>query len=397
LPRVRQIFVALLAVAALIAVASPANADPSGRDLRRAKQRAAALQHQAERQARQVRSMQSRVMTATVAANEALDRWVQARGRSADAAKAAADADARVAAARRRTGDARSRLNDYAASAYKAGSAASQLGSVLALADGDPNAFVSGMTMLGQVGSAESQVIDDLRVAEHDERTASAHARDTAAAAAAAVGAAKAAKAHADSIVAAQKSQLRSLQRLLSLTRHAASSAKSRAKAMEHALRVAEARARAARRAAHARVAGARCAGGDLSGYPNGRLPMAALCTLWGAPNMVLTKPAAMAFNRMSRAYAAQFGLPMCVRDAYRTYDEQVSIKASRGSYAARPGTSEHGWGRAVDLCGGIQTDGTATNTWMRLNAPQFGWFHPRWADAGGGGPYEPWHWEFAG
>ena len=30
------------------------------------------------------------------------------------------------------------------------------------------------------------------------------------------------------------------------------------------------------------------------------------------------------------------------------------------------------------------------------MNAARFGWFHPAWADEGGSGAYEPWHWEFA-
>lgn len=43
--------------------------------------------------------------------------------------------------------------------------------------------------------------------------------------------------------------------------------------------------------------------------------------------------------------------------DAYRTYDQQVSCKASwtaRGKpkNAATPGTSNHGWGMAVDVGG---------------------------------------------
>jgi LAS superfamily LD-carboxypeptidase LdcB len=87
----------------------------------------------------------------------------------------------------------------------------------------------------------------------------------------------------------------------------------------------------------------------------------------------------------------------MCVADSYRTYERQVQLYAERPHYAAHPGTSEHGWGLAVDLCGGIETDGTPQNIWMRTHAAQFGWFHPTWADQGGGGPYEPWHWEFAG
>jgi hypothetical protein len=32
----------------------------------------------------------------------------------------------------------------------------------------------------------------------------------------------------------------------------------------------------------------------------------------------------------------------------------------------------------------------------MRENAPLYGWYHPTWAQQGGGKP-EPWHWEYGG
>jgi LAS superfamily LD-carboxypeptidase LdcB len=139
------------------------------------------------------------------------------------------------------------------------------------------------------------------------------------------------------------------------------------------------------------------CKGGDVSGYSNGHIPESALCPLWGAPGHRLRADAAAAFNRMSKAYAAHFGAPICVTDSYRSYAQQERVYAEKPGLAARPGTSNHGWGLATDLCGGIETDGTATNTWLRQNAGRFAWFHPSWGDPGGSGPYEPWHWEYAG
>jgi LAS superfamily LD-carboxypeptidase LdcB len=65
--------------------------------------------------------------------------------------------------------------------------------------------------------------------------------------------------------------------------------------------------------------------------------------------------------------------------------------------YAAVPGTSNHGWGLAVDLCGGIQVDYSPEHEWLMDHAAEFSWFHPSWALPGGPGPHEPWHWEFAG
>ncbi len=134
----------------------------------------------------------------------------------------------------------------------------------------------------------------------------------------------------------------------------------------------------------------------DTAPYANGLFPDSALCPVWGAPGERLSPPAAAAFSAMSQAYAAQTGTPLCITDSYRSYAEQISVKVTRGRFAATPGTSRHGLGRAVDLCGGVDDFGSAAHHWMRQNAPLYGWFHPAWAEAGGSLP-EPWHWEYAG
>ncbi|HEX8498348.1 MAG TPA: D-alanyl-D-alanine carboxypeptidase family protein [Actinomycetales bacterium] len=138
------------------------------------------------------------------------------------------------------------------------------------------------------------------------------------------------------------------------------------------------------------------CSGEDVSGYPNGAIPLSALCPLWGAPGHHLRADAAAAFDALSQAYAADHGAALCVTDSYRPYADQVRLARTKPTLAARPGRSNHGWGLALDLCGGIQTFGSAGHEWMRFNAPAFGWFHPAWAQAGGSKP-EAWHWEFAG
>lgn len=130
--------------------------------------------------------------------------------------------------------------------------------------------------------------------------------------------------------------------------------------------------------------------------YPNGLFPASALCPLWQAPGEMLAPRAAAAFNAMSQAYAKQTGSPICVTDSYRTLSQQYVTKAKRGRFAARPGTSRHGLGMALDLCGGINNFGSPAHLWMKQNAPLYGWFHPSWAGPNGATP-EPWHWEYAG
>ncbi|KGN38870.1 D-alanyl-D-alanine carboxypeptidase family protein [Knoellia subterranea] len=132
------------------------------------------------------------------------------------------------------------------------------------------------------------------------------------------------------------------------------------------------------------------------SNYPNGLFPTSALCPLWQAPGEMLSPRAAAAFNAMSQAYARQTGSPICVTDSYRSLSQQYVTKAKRGRFAARPGTSRHGLGMALDLCGGINNFGSPAHLWMKQNAPLYGWFHPSWAGPSGATP-EPWHWEFAG
>jgi D-alanyl-D-alanine carboxypeptidase len=159
--------------------------------------------------------------------------------------------------------------------------------------------------------------------------------------------------------------------------------------------------ARAELAALHAGLtsAGASCRPGvtksSVAGFGNGQIPAAALCPLWGAPGQLLRADAAAAFARLSKAYAQQFGRPICVTDSYRSFSQQVALYATKPNLAARPGTSNHGWGVAVDLCGGVQSFGTAEHNWLFTHAPLYGWFHPAWAEPTGSRP-EPWHWEFA-
>ncbi|MGY1603384.1 D-alanyl-D-alanine carboxypeptidase family protein [Geodermatophilus sp. SYSU D00815] len=130
-------------------------------------------------------------------------------------------------------------------------------------------------------------------------------------------------------------------------------------------------------------------------GYPNGLIPPSALCPI-GVGGHSLRCDAAAAWRAMSAAFAESFGTPICITDSYRTYASQVRLYGQKPALAAVPGTSNHGWGLAVDLCGGIQTFGTPQYAWMVANAGRFGWLHPTWADPGNGRE-EPWHWEYAG
>ena len=165
----------------------------------------------------------------------------------------------------------------------------------------------------------------------------------------------------------------------------------------ERAARNARDRAALAALANQARAASfATCSGASTSGQANGNLDPASLCPLWKAPGQELVAAAAAAFATLSKAHAAEQGAPSCVADSYRSYSRQVDMYQRHPDLAAVPGTSEHGWGRAVDFCGGVERFGSAAYNWMTNNASRFGFFHPAWAEPGGSKP-EPWHWEFGG
>ncbi|MCW2543556.1 MAG: hypothetical protein JWM40_1108 [Frankiales bacterium] len=205
----------------------------------------------------------------------------------------------------------------------------------------------------------------------------------------------------ASALEQASGKRLRTLQALAQSTSDqllAAQNALQRARGIAAAR--AAARAQAAERTRLARLAsmagGPMCTGKPVTGQQNGNLDPASLCPLWMGGGATAKGTAAAAFNKMSKYHAATVGSPLCVTGGYRSYQRQVELYREKPGLAAVPGTSEHGWGNAIDFCGGVQDSGSAASAWMRRNAGSFGWFHPSWAEPSGSKP-EPWHWEFNG
>lgn len=123
------------------------------------------------------------------------------------------------------------------------------------------------------------------------------------------------------------------------------------------------------------------------STYANGRVPADALAPI-GSGGHRLAAPAAAAFGELQAA-ARRDGVAFGVTDSYRSFDAQVDVARRKGLYsqgglAAAPGTSQHGWGLAVDL----DLDDRA-QAWMRANGARFGFVEDT--------PREPWHWAYQG
>jgi LAS superfamily LD-carboxypeptidase LdcB len=116
----------------------------------------------------------------------------------------------------------------------------------------------------------------------------------------------------------------------------------------------------------------------------NGRLQLAQLTQV--EPGHYLEPSAANKFEQMKTA-AAKDGINLNINNAYRSYEKQVEMANrlglySQGGKAARPGTSNHGWGKAVDL--NVKAN-PGSFEWLKQNASKYGFKNI---------PREPWHWE---
>lgn len=96
-------------------------------------------------------------------------------------------------------------------------------------------------------------------------------------------------------------------------------------------------------------------------------------------------------------------GISLVTTSCYRDYAGQVAARdwwCGQGSchMAAVPGTSNHGWGKAVDWrpAGGTMTYDHPAYLWMLEKAGSYGWMQPKAMRQGGSVP-EPWHWEWVG
>ena len=125
----------------------------------------------------------------------------------------------------------------------------------------------------------------------------------------------------------------------------------------------------------------------------NGQIPASDLCVLWDGTNM-LRGDAAVALTELNDHFEVAVGHSLCITDSYRTLAVQRQLAYTKPGLAATPGTSNHGWGLAIDLCSS-ETNSSTAIAWLNENGPTFGWDNPQWARAGGSGAYEPWHWEF--
>lgn len=116
----------------------------------------------------------------------------------------------------------------------------------------------------------------------------------------------------------------------------------------------------------------------------NGRLSASELSAI---PGGQLRRDAAAAWN--APGGPADAGLrPGGDDSSYRPLDRQEYFwglyQSGRGNLAAVPGTSNHGWGIAVDIPNGWEQE------WMREHGAKYGWQKTEAFS-------EPWHWTYVG
>lgn len=116
---------------------------------------------------------------------------------------------------------------------------------------------------------------------------------------------------------------------------------------------------------------------------------------------------AAASFSALILAFnAANPGKYLTGGACFRSLEGQNKAYDQYGSpRAATPGTSNHGWGLAIDLR--ISTSpgqaGTSPQSispeydWLLANSPAYGWVNPANMRPGGSGPLEPWHFQYVG
>jgi LAS superfamily LD-carboxypeptidase LdcB len=168
----------------------------------------------------------------------------------------------------------------------------------------------------------------------------------------------------------------------------------------------------------------------DRGKYENGKLPLNILLkSKWangersgkwvttqirGKDNAYLTKEAANAFDALFSLYESVVfpgKSPIIISDGYRTFSEQEACYRKYGAgFAAKPGTSNHGWALAVDIAGISSPFSTIKKNpkdrasayrtpvyqWLFANSWKFGIYNP-WTLRDGTKVDEYWHWEFHG
>lgn len=127
----------------------------------------------------------------------------------------------------------------------------------------------------------------------------------------------------------------------------------------------------------------------DLVDVPN------YLRALMGPTDHSLNPVALKQLIRLNAAYRYQTGTDLAINEGYRSLATQRNYNATLGAdVAAKPGTSNHGLGLAIDISGKVTIGGSAGSEWMNNYSRAFGFDRPAIFDRTS---TEYWHYNFVG
>lgn len=125
---------------------------------------------------------------------------------------------------------------------------------------------------------------------------------------------------------------------------------------------------------------------GDIDRARMREIPGAGIDSDTGRPHIMQANASINAQAMLAEANAK--GVPLRLIYSYRPlsvqWEKWWDYKLHDGNVAAPPGTSNHGWGIAIDIA-----SYPSAVAWMRNNARRFGFYERV--------PGEPWHWEYEG
>jgi zinc D-Ala-D-Ala carboxypeptidase len=130
--------------------------------------------------------------------------------------------------------------------------------------------------------------------------------------------------------------------------------------------------------------------------YENAQIPASAMAKVPGT-GFLMEPHAAKALGAMFDA-AREAGLNLSIGNTYRDMATQgrlyqAHLSGDHPAPVARPGTSNHGWGLAVD----INAVDDREFQWLLRNAASYGFTNPWIEGKSDTSSVEPWHWEYGG
>lgn len=137
----------------------------------------------------------------------------------------------------------------------------------------------------------------------------------------------------------------------------------------------------------------------------NGKVSSAMLVAIpWDTEKTLIAAPALADLTRLNDAFKKKFGKNLDIDLAYRTLETQKYYYQDLGPLiAAKPGTSNHGWGLAIDVPETYDYSFRGKYfTWLKANAHKYNWVHQKYLEEyranGTKNPYaEAWHFEYVG